>query len=110
MKCLTLSPRILQARSVASRQSSASSMRSAPEKGALRRTTSESAEAKDSWDIFEPRAPQTPNQAPADGDAGMDHKGAGCDLKDLKHMTGAGLHSPHSAALGAPIAGSRILL
>ena len=76
----------MQSRSVVSRQSSASSMRSAPEKGALRRTTSEDSDVKDSWDIFEPRVLAT-QSAPADGPA-LDHRADGCDLKELKHMTG----------------------
>ena len=61
-------------------------MRSAPEKGALRRTTSENSDVKDSWDIFEPRVP-APQSAPADSPA-LDHRANGCDLKELKHMTG----------------------
>ena len=77
---------VVQTRSVASRQSSASSLRSAPEKGALRRTTSEDPEPKDSWDIFEPRV-AAPQSAPADSNA-LEHKGGGCDLKELRHMTG----------------------
>ena len=88
----------MQNRSVASRQSSASSMRSAHEKGSLHRSFSESGEAakepapeaKDSWDIFEPRAPQEPKQAMSKAETGS-QKGAACDLKGLKHMTGAKL-------------------
>ena len=77
---------LLQTRSVASRQSRASSLRRAPETGALRRTASEDPEPKDSWDIFEPRV-ATPKSAPADS-AAPEQKGGGCDLKELKHMTG----------------------
>ena len=71
-------------------------MRSAPEKGPLHRSFSESGEAarepapetKDSWDIFEPRAPQEPKQAALKAETGS-QKGAACDLKGLKHMIGA---------------------